>query len=70
MRDMGRVNSQGVGKSRGYGFVNFREHEHALQALRAANNNPDIFGDNKVRRLFSLSFLDHRKTNKNIWFVM
>ena len=49
MRDMKRVNSQGIGKSMGFGFVNFKEHKHALQALRATNNNPDLFGENKVK---------------------
>jgi len=42
-----RVNSKGLGKSRGYAFVNFTEHKHALEALRMANNNPDLFGENK-----------------------
>ena len=49
MRDMKRVNSEGIGKSMGFGFVNFKEHQHALQALRATNNNPDLFGQNKVK---------------------
>lgn len=38
-----------MGQSLGYGFVQFREHEHALSALRYLNNNPDIFGPHKVR---------------------
>lgn len=48
MRDLKRVNSQGIGKSQGFGFVNFKDHKHALQALRATNNNPDLFGEKKV----------------------
>ena len=28
----------------GYGFVEFTNHNNALAALRANNNNPDIFG--------------------------
>ncbi|XP_033739405.1 RNA-binding protein 28-like isoform X2 [Pecten maximus] len=47
MLDLERVNGQGKAKSRGYGFVNFTEHKHALQALRAANNNPDLFEDKR-----------------------
>ncbi|KAH9525143.1 hypothetical protein Btru_000425 [Bulinus truncatus] len=39
--------SGGVGKSRGYAFCAFTKHEHALNALRHLNNNPDIFGDKK-----------------------
>ena len=37
-----------VGKSRGYGFVSFKEHQHALTALRNTNNNLEIFGDKRV----------------------
>ena len=48
MRDMTQVNSQGVGKSRGFAFINFTEHTHALQALRTTNNSPDVFGEKKV----------------------
>lgn len=33
----------------GYGFVEFSNHEDALSALRATNNNPAIFGMAKVR---------------------
>ncbi|ESO84060.1 hypothetical protein LOTGIDRAFT_229578 [Lottia gigantea] len=47
MRDLDRVNSQGVAKSRGYAFVEFTKHEHALKALRETNNNPDLFGDKR-----------------------
>lgn len=37
-----------MGQSLGYGFVQFRDHEHALSTLRYLNNNPDIFGSHKV----------------------
>ncbi|XP_009399368.2 uncharacterized protein LOC103983805 isoform X1 [Musa acuminata AAA Group] len=30
--------------SRGVGFVDFKEHQHALVALRVLNNNPETFG--------------------------
>ncbi|XP_042227447.1 RNA-binding protein 28-like [Homarus americanus] len=43
MRDFKDVDENGKPKSRGYGFVTFTEHEHALAALRKINNNPDIF---------------------------
>ena len=49
MRDLKRVNSQGVGKSLGFGFINFKEHKHALSALRTTNNNPELFGEKKVK---------------------
>ena len=48
MRDLKNVNAKGIAKSRGYAFVNFSEHEHALKVLRALNNNPEIYGDKKV----------------------
>ena len=43
MRDVKQANSAGIGKSRGYGFVQFAKPEVALAALRATNNNPNIF---------------------------
>ena len=48
MRDLTNVNANGKAKSRGYAFVNFKEHKHALAALRNTNNNPDLFGEKKV----------------------
>merc|ERR1712142_1041291 len=48
MRDGGRVSAaKGQGKSRGFGFVTFATHDHALVALRHVNNNPDIVGDKR-----------------------
>ncbi|KAG9300147.1 hypothetical protein G9A89_010557 [Geosiphon pyriformis] len=34
-------------RSKGYGFLEFTHHAHALAALRYLNNNPDLFGDKK-----------------------
>lgn len=48
MYDKKPVKNQVMGQSLGYGFVQFQEHEHALSTLRHLNNNPDIFGPNKV----------------------
>ena len=48
MRDLHKVNSQGIGKSRGYAFVNFTQHKHALNVLRKLNNSADVFGANRV----------------------
>lgn len=47
MRDMKDIDLNGKGKSKEYGFVNFMQHEHALTALRAVNNNPTIFKPNQ-----------------------
>lgn len=49
MYDKKPLKGQLMGQSLGYGFVQFKEHEHALAALRYLNNNPDIFGPNKVK---------------------
>uniref|UniRef100_A0A914UHE8 RRM domain-containing protein n=1 Tax=Plectus sambesii TaxID=2011161 RepID=A0A914UHE8_9BILA len=38
---------EGEGKSRGFGFVAFSEHRHALACLQALNNNPQTFTDVK-----------------------
>ena len=48
MRSKDRVNSQGIGRSMGYGFVEFTTHEAALSVVRAVSNNPSVFGPNKV----------------------
>ncbi|KAK9767317.1 RNA recognition motif-containing protein [Basidiobolus ranarum] len=34
-------------RSKGYGFIEYSTHAHALAALRFLNNNPDLFGDKK-----------------------
>ncbi|ROT66699.1 RNA-binding protein 28, partial [Penaeus vannamei] len=43
MKDMKTLSDDGTPASKGYGFITFTEHEHALQTLRKVNNNPDIF---------------------------
>lgn len=47
MRDLKNIDSKGVGRSKEYGFVTFTKHEDALKALRAINNNPNIFSPHK-----------------------
>ncbi|KAL4232449.1 RNA-binding protein 28 [Mactra antiquata] len=59
MRDRTHTNTEGTGKSMGYGFVCFKDHQHALTALRNTNNNPDIFGEKK--RLIVEFSLENRK---------
>lgn len=43
-------NKKGSGKlgtSKGFGFIAFSKHEHALAALKAVNNNPNIFSKDR-----------------------
>lgn len=62
MRDLRNVDSQGIGKSKEYGFVTFTKHEHALNALRSLNNNPNIFSVSK-RPIVAFS-IENRKMVK------
>ena len=48
LRSKDRVDGQGIGRSKGFAFVEFSTHDSALTALRAINNNPQILGPNKV----------------------
>lgn len=43
MKNLQILDENGKPVSRGYGFVSFTKHEHALAALRRVNNNPEIF---------------------------
>ena len=52
------MNSKGIGRSLGYGFVEFSSHDAALAALRATNNNPTIFGEKRVSYLIHVAILD------------
>ncbi|KAL3142888.1 hypothetical protein ABBQ38_003176 [Trebouxia sp. C0009 RCD-2024] len=48
LRDPERVDpADGLPRSRGLGFVEFTEHEHAICALRHLNNNPAPFSRDK-----------------------
>nr|XP_040024668.1 RNA-binding protein 28-like [Gasterosteus aculeatus aculeatus] len=60
MYDKRPVKGQAMGKSLGYGFVQFQDHEHALSTLRYLNNNPDIFGSHK-RPIVEFSLEDSKK---------
>lgn len=50
-------------KSRGRGFIEFTEHEHALCALRQLNNNPQPFGA-QHRPIIEFAIDDMRKLRK------
>lgn len=52
-------------RSKGYGFLEFTTHSHALAALRYLNNNPDIFKGKRLIVEFSLEnkeVTERRKT--------
>jgi nucleolar protein 4 len=49
LRDSSKVGEDGEPKSRGCGFVEFDNHEHALVCLRQMNNNPKLFGGPQKR---------------------
>lgn len=48
MRGLKGAHGKIHGQSLGYAFAEFQEHEHALAALRHINNNPEVFGPQKV----------------------
>lgn len=51
MREIEGENDKGkpiLGRSKGFGFVNFRDHPSALQCLKEMNNNPHIFKNERV----------------------
>lgn len=41
-----------LGKSKGFGFVEFTTHEQALKCLNKLNNNPNVFTDDRVLLFF------------------
>lgn len=43
-RSKDRIDSEGKLRSKGFGFVEFQEHAHAMAVLRQLNNNPTYFG--------------------------
>ncbi|XP_055315517.1 RNA-binding protein 28 [Sitodiplosis mosellana] len=51
-----------LGKSKGYGFLSFKNHDEALNCLRKVNNNPKVFGKNN-RPIVSFSIEDHAVHN-------
>jgi len=68
MRSKDRKDGQGAFRSMGYGFLDIDTHENALKLLRAVNNNPDIFGENRrpivefsVENTKALKILDLKK---------
>jgi nucleolar protein 4 len=46
MRDLTRVSADGVARSKGFAFVEFKDFIKAKKALHATNNNPNLFKTN------------------------
>jgi len=63
MRDMTRVNSEGVHRSKGFGFVEFTTTALAKKALHAVNNNGKLF-QNGQRPIVQFSIEDMRALKK------
>ncbi|KAL6779538.1 hypothetical protein ACKKBG_A12680 [Auxenochlorella protothecoides x Auxenochlorella symbiontica] len=62
LKDAERPGPDGEPRSKGFGFVEFTEHEHALCALRQLNNNPTAF--HKDRRPIVEFAIDNVKALK------
>ena len=61
--DNDKMDENGKPRSKGMGFIEFTEHEHALTALRALNNNPNAFS--RARRpIVEFSIEDARAVRK------
>lgn len=54
VRSKDRVDASGKLRSKGYGFLEYTTHAHALAALRYLNNNPEVFGKKRLIVEFSI----------------
>ncbi|XP_062503994.1 uncharacterized protein LOC134180824 [Corticium candelabrum] len=63
LRNPDRMDSSGIARSRGFAFIEFRDHQAALKALRHTNNNPDCFGPD--RRLIVEFALENQQVLKS-----
>jgi RNA recognition motif-containing protein len=55
MRDLARVSADGVARSKGFGFVEFKNFTIAKRALHETNNNPNLFEKNNTRLIVQFS---------------
>ena len=62
--DNTKSDENGKPRSKGMGFVEFSEHEHALNALRALNNNPLAFSSRARRPIVEFAIEDARAVRK------
>lgn len=59
VRDQSRLDAKGQPRCRGFAFIEFEDHPHALGALRMVNNNPAFSGSSTLwwhllQRAFSI----------------
>jgi len=59
-RDNERRTASNERRSKGFGFVTFKEHETAMKVLQWLNNNPKVLGGNK-RPIVDFTIEDKRK---------
>ncbi|CAE7476129.1 Rbm28 [Symbiodinium sp. CCMP2592] len=60
VRDDERRTEAGERRSKGYGFVTFKDHDSAMKALEFLNDNPTVFGGNR-RPIVEFAVEDKRK---------
>jgi nucleolar protein 4 len=64
LRDASAIDSSSQrAQSKGIAFVEFNEHHAALAALRAVNNNPQLFGGKHKRPIVEFAIEDARKVH-------
>lgn len=59
-RSVQKFDTNGLGKSKRYGFIEFNEHLYSLKSLRVINNNPAIFTATQ-RPIVEFALVDARK---------
>jgi len=60
VRDGDRRTSENERRSKGFGFIAFKDHKSAMRTLEYLNNNPKIFGGNR-RPIVEFAIEDKRK---------
>lgn len=60
VRDTERRGEDGESRSKGYGFIAFKDHDSAMRTLEFLNDNPKVFGGNR-RPIVEFAVEDKRK---------
>ena len=64
MRTADRLGTDGKPRSRGFGFLQFEEHEAALAVVRELNNNPKYLKDERKRPIVMFAWQDAQALRK------